>query len=204
LDDEEYEARNDGSGRYRVQTRAYGGAIDFQLGVFGSHQVPNALLAIRLVESLEPFGVIVPAAAVRAALETARIRGRLEKLMEQPPFFVDGGHNPPAIEAVARFIRDQFPEKVHLIFGMMRDKEIAACAAFLAPLCRTLFLSPIANRRSATAEQLREFFPDNRPVITRNSEEAISLAFRAAEDGGTLIACGSLYLVGEIQALLEQ
>src|SRR3989442_9724218 len=31
--------------------------------------------------------------------------------------------NPQAVDVVARFIREQFPEKVHLVFCMMRDKE---------------------------------------------------------------------------------
>lgn len=204
LSRDEYLASNDGTGRYRVQTVGPGGPLEFHLGVFGAHQAANAVLAVRLAESLQSFGIIVPVHSVRTALEATRIPGRLEKVLNRPPFFVDGGHNPPAVEAVARFIRDQFPEKVHLIFGMMRDKEIESCAHLLAPLCRTVFLTPIGNRRSATAEELQRFFPHDQCVMAASSEEATSRALSAAGDTETLVACGSLYLAGEIRALLSR
>ncbi|MBI4455369.1 MAG: bifunctional folylpolyglutamate synthase/dihydrofolate synthase [Acidobacteria bacterium] len=203
LNQEEYNATSDGTGRYCVQTHTNGQPLKFYLKAFGAHQVNNAVLAVRVVEALQSFGFKVPHGALRFGLQETEIPGRLEKVLQQPVFFIDGAHNPPAIEAVTRFIQEQFPEKVDLIFGMMRDKEIQACAQLLAPACKTIFLTPVQNRRSATVGELRQFFPDGTCVLARNSKEATCLGLSAAGQNGILIACGSLFLVGEIKALLK-
>jgi dihydrofolate synthase/folylpolyglutamate synthase len=204
LQSDDWEAYNDGHGRYRGTTVWNGSPLQFQLKVFGVHQVANAVLAGRLVESLQPLGFKVSLDAVRTALEETEIPGRLDKVLSHPIFFVDGAHNPQATEAVARFISEQFPEKVYLIFCMMSDKEIEPCAHLLAPLCKTVFLTRVQNRRSATASALKYFFPDNATVLTANSEEATTLGLAAAGEFGTLFACGSLFLVGEIKTLLRR
>ncbi|HEY2932152.1 MAG TPA: folylpolyglutamate synthase/dihydrofolate synthase family protein [Acidobacteriota bacterium] len=204
LADTHWASRDTGSGRHRVQMRCGHENIEFQLRLFGEHQAANAALAVRLVESLAAAGLKIPKAAIAPALEATEIPGRLEKVLSHPIFFIDGGHNQPAMEAVARFIRDKFPEKVHLVFAMMKDKEIAACAGILAPLCREVFLTPVQNARSASAAQLKQYFPNNSCTVTRNSEEATTLGLAAAGEHGTLLACGSLYLVGEIKTLLRR
>ena len=48
------------------------------LALRGSHQVSNALVAVRLLEALDAAGIRVPAAAVEAGLRDARWPGRLE------------------------------------------------------------------------------------------------------------------------------
>ncbi len=204
LQSDDWESQNDGQGRHCGRTLWEENPLQFHLKVFGAHQVANAVLAVRLVESLQPFGFKVSSEAVRTALEETEIPGRLEKVLSHPIFFVDGAHNPQAVEVVARFISEQFPEKVYLVFCMMRDKEIEPCARLLAPVCKTVFLTKVQNRRSATAAELKRFFPDNPSVLTANSEEATTLGLAAAGEHGALFACGSLFLVGEIKTLLRR
>jgi dihydrofolate synthase/folylpolyglutamate synthase len=88
------------------------------------HQAENLCLSLLAMEILR--GGPLPSAVVEPALRGARVPGRTQ-LLEEPgriPVILDGAHNPGGMEALARFIREEYPgRRVTALFSVMRDKD---------------------------------------------------------------------------------
>ena len=94
------------------------------LALRGRHQLENAAVAIHLAELLRETGLNIPDAAIVRGLETVQHPGRLELIPHQPPFLIDGAHNPAGAESLRTYL-DEFAERpLTLVFGAMRDKQL--------------------------------------------------------------------------------
>ncbi|MEM6930422.1 MAG: bifunctional folylpolyglutamate synthase/dihydrofolate synthase, partial [Myxococcota bacterium] len=120
------ESRADGT----VALATPGGSIGpLRLGLQGSHQVGNAMVALGIVHQLRRQGFVIEDAAVAAGLERATVPARLERLA--PGLLVDGAHNADAASALAAYLeRETDPGGRILLLGMgERDPRV-----FVAPL----------------------------------------------------------------------
>ena len=78
-----------------------------RLGMIGMHQVENAVCALKVVEALGKSGIIeLDMETVRAAMSTARQKGRLEILKTAPYIIIDGAHNEAGADALVRVIEE--------------------------------------------------------------------------------------------------
>ncbi len=194
----------DADGAFRFRSEYLDEVIEIRLRLPGRHQVENARVALRVCELLARQTGRPGAAAVVAGLEQARWPGRLEKLAAHPPVWADGAHNPLAARALRDFIAAMGWRPV-LIYGSLRDKAIGEISELLFPLARHVILtrpeSPRALSPSALALQAAPA-----PVPVEPSENLAAALARARELAGAttpILITGSLYLVGEAQALLE-
>jgi dihydrofolate synthase/folylpolyglutamate synthase len=159
----------------------------------GAHQRDNLLVALRLLESAEEAGVRFDPSALPAALARARWPGRLEWVDAEPRVLLDGAHNPAAAVVLADYLAHIGP--FVLVFGAMRDKDIAGLAQALFPLAREVVLSQPSTARAATPDE----------IVARSgalAARACALARELARPGEPVVVAGSLYLVGEVRAQL--
>jgi dihydrofolate synthase/folylpolyglutamate synthase len=167
-----------------------------ELGMPGSFQPSNALLAVAAARSLG-----VGDAAIRDGLALAWWPGRFQVLRRAHGFLVlDGAHNPAGARALAVSLRDVFGEaRVSFVLGILADKDAAGIVAALAPLAARFILVAPASPRATAPNALRAVVPPTvREVeIARSPAEALALAGRAVT---TPIICvaGSLFLVGDV------
>ncbi|OLC00893.1 MAG: hypothetical protein AUH30_01600 [Candidatus Rokubacteria bacterium 13_1_40CM_68_15] len=165
---------------------------DARLGLLGSYQPSNALLAVTAARHLD-----VGDSAIRDGLARARWPGRFQVVPGRPTLVLDGAHNPSGAHALAASLRDVFGETpITLVLGVSADKDAAAILAALAPAATRIVLTRAAHPRAAD--------PDTLPPVgevTHSSAEALEVATR---DARTPIVCvaGSLFLVGEVLARL--
>jgi dihydrofolate synthase/folylpolyglutamate synthase len=165
---------------------------DSKLGLAGKHQIENAKVAVCLAEILK-----IDKQHIINGLETATYRGRLEFY---DGILFDGAHNIAGAKALHEYLEEFISQPITLIFGAMKDKQIAEMAKILFPLADELILTQIDNSRSATAEELSQFAKRNF-ILTKNVEEALEIAKSFSENLTCLT--GSLYLVGEAQKILN-
>jgi len=169
---------------------------DLHLGMLGSFQPSNALLAVAAARQLG-----ADEAAIRVGLARARWPGRFQLARRREGWLVlDGAHNPGAARALAASLRDAFGDAaVTLVLAISRDKDARAILAALAPCARRLILTRSSSARSAAPEELRRALPAPHPDVrvAASAEEALAVA---AAPGGTPILCvaGSLFLVGDV------
>lgn len=178
------------------------------LGLRGRHQVTNVSVAIRLAESLSARGFDISRAAIIEGIETARHAGRLELWEGRPAFLFDGAHNPSGTRALREYLDEFVKAPITLVFGGMRDKNLEQMSESLFPVASRLVLTRPDSPRSASLEELRRLAMrtvEPPRVFTASSvRDAITEAIEGTPPDGLICFCGSLYLIGEAQALIKE
>ncbi|MEE2752115.1 MAG: folylpolyglutamate synthase/dihydrofolate synthase family protein [Myxococcota bacterium] len=172
------------------------------LGLHGLHQVENAGVAITAVELM---GERVPQLAVgesalRRGLEQARHPGRLEWV--EDGVLVDGCHNAHAAERLAQYLRGLSRDGSRsLLLGCSREKDVRSIAAVLAPEVDQILTTSCAHPRSLEPDALAEALEGLGCPVRPSGPVEQALPF-AQNQGGIVIAAGSLFLVGAVRDLL--
>jgi dihydrofolate synthase / folylpolyglutamate synthase len=181
---------------------------DLVLGLRGRHQVGNVSLAIQLAEALRERGFQMPREAIRQGVEQARHPGRLELWDGEPRLLFDGAHNPAGAAALREYLDEFITEPITLVFGAMRDKNLAEMAEILFSRAQRLILTQPDNLRSATLETLQQYIPNAIADRATSLEPAPNTAILRAREqtpaDGLICVTGSLYLVGEIQEAVRR
>jgi len=196
-------------GRYRFRHRASRDEYCARLGLRGRHQITNALVAIHIAEQLRITGFDIPQAAIVEGLSKAEWPGRLEMVYaaaSQAPLLLDGAHNADGARALRDFLDEHFHSTpITIVFGAMADKAIGGMGEILFPAARKIILTKIANVRAAETAAIAEKAAglNQNVVCASNVAEALAEALRATPPDGLIVACGSLFLVGEIKQSLS-
>ncbi len=166
---------------------------DLQLSLAGSHQQGNAALALRGVETL--LERALPVGVVRQALaEVPRLTGlraRLQTLYRRPRVLADVCHNPAGLAAALEAARPASGGALHVLFGLMGDKDAPAMAALLAAHKATVHPVPLGGERAMNTDVLCRVLADAGVRVTAPQAPQQGLeAFlaRAREDDVLLIA----------------
>ncbi len=115
-----------------------------RLGLRGSYQAQNAATAVEALMVLRQRGWDIPSDALVHGLEGAFIPGRFEQLGEEPPFIVDGGHNPQGIRALIDSLALYYPNRpVIFIAGVLADKDYSQMVETLVAYPQTRMLIAI-------------------------------------------------------------
>jgi dihydrofolate synthase / folylpolyglutamate synthase len=168
------------------------------LRLVGRHQVANAVIAVRVLESLPD----VSADAIRTAMSDVEWPARLEWLRWiGHDILLDGAHNPAGAQALASFLEEMVPHPVPIVIGVMRDKaaeEIVRALARRASLfVATAAPSPRAMDPAALGALCRAT-----GVTTVEVDEPGEGVAMAARHGEPVVIAGSLYLAGHVRSAL--
>ena len=174
-----------------------------QLSLKGPHQLQNLSVALACVEALTGFPL--SAKELRAGVRDARWPGRMEEFAGEPPVLLDGAHNPAGVQALLSGLAAEYPNRrVHLVFGVFKDKDSEPMMRALFPRAEALYLAPIGNPRSKdplTYEALaREL--NGRVSLHPSAEAALAAARASSPNGGLVVVAGSLFLVGQLRKVL--
>ena len=166
---------------------------------------------------------------IRKGIAETFWKGRMEIINEEPFFMIDGAHNSHGVHALAESLKSLYPnEKFHFIMAVMADKDYEAMIEELLPLAIDFVtVTPESNRalqskdlaeciqkkgiKARFAEDMESvirpllpqenFVNKNTTVVSKDSgERHIYLPY--VED--KVVAFGSLYFIGAIEAMLEE
>ena len=159
----------------------------------GTHQMENAGLALAMLRHQSRIGVSDDALA--NGLVTARWPARLQRLLPGPlignrEVWLDGGHNPSAGEMLAQHFAGQ---RLHLIIGMLANKNPQALTEFLQPSLASVTVVPVPGHEH---HSVGAFGPSAQAA--HNVHDALSAL---PDDGQPILIAGSLYLAGEVLRL---
>ena len=181
--------------------RRYG---PLRLALAGRHQVDNAVVAVRLLETAAERGVGVTGEAIERGLTDARWPARLE-VVDAPlgRILIDGAHNPAGARALTSYLEDVYPNGLPLVVGVMGDKALDQMLATLAPVARPLVLTHAPGARAADPHQLAAIARSIAPGIDVFVEPDVDAALsRAWSHGPLIVVAGSLHLAGDVLARL--
>ncbi|MFP2927274.1 bifunctional folylpolyglutamate synthase/dihydrofolate synthase [Pyxidicoccus sp. 3LG] len=193
----------DGSLSYRGPSWSLDGLT---LALRGPHQRQNAAVALACLEALHAHGVPVTPEAGRTGLATARWPGRLEEVGASPPVLLDGAHNPAGVDVLRASLRALYPgRRLHLVFGVVGDKDRGPMMRALFPDCTSVQLTPLDTPRSLAPEsyldEARTLCPD--VAAWSDLDSALDAARRRAGPDDVVLCTGSLFLVGMVKARLR-
>lgn len=184
-----------------------------KLRMIGRHQAINAATALTTLSALANYGYTVEEATIRTTLATVQAPGRMEMLA--PDLMIDGAHNPDKMRALINTLDEAFPGRpVTAILAAKKGKDIAEMVAVLAPRCSRIIVTrwgsgdPIAERLVTPPERLAGFVQDVAPnlplTLSPTPTEALDVAQKISPPDGLIVITGSLYLVGEMRAILNK
>jgi dihydrofolate synthase/folylpolyglutamate synthase len=212
----------------RVDLATPGGTHRLEVGLLGKHQARNLALAVRAAELLAQGASVpeIPAFtrldrhAIAAGAAACRWPGRLEAiaLPGGRRALLDAAHNPAGAAVLAAFLDDAGSRSgsVDLLFGVLADKEAGEMLELLAPRVRHFVFTRPSSVRARAPEQLAEQLAGplgagaatiggrTGRVILVEPQPAAALAAALDLGADTLVACGSIFLVGELRQRLRQ
>jgi dihydrofolate synthase/folylpolyglutamate synthase len=174
------------------------------LALRGAHQVENARVAIALLDTIDGKGMRVDERAVRTGLTNAVWPGRLEQIeYEGCRIILDAAHNPAGARALADYLRTTLNSGVTLVFGAMRDKDVAEMLAPLAGVARVIVCTTASTSRAMTADAIADVArPLHGAVLVE--PDPIQAVTRACRSGGTVVVAGSIFLIGPVREMLAR
>ena len=186
------------------QTFTYRGE-PYALSLLGAFQLRNAAVVLELVQVLRQKGWVLDQGDVEHGLYAAVWPGRFELAREEPPFIVDGGHNPQCAEAVVENLKHYFPESRRvLLVGVLRDKDYPRIFEILDRVADEYVCVTPDSPRALPAEELAEHLKRyGKPVTVCGSiREGVFAAMDRAGGDGMACAVGSLYMAGAVREAL--
>ncbi len=175
-------------------------------GIKGRYQACNAAVALAAAEVLEAGGMNIPPSSFNEGIATAYWPGRMELVPGLPPLLLDGAHNPAGASALAEALQDYSRSRLLLVTGVCNDKDIEQIYAPLIPLVDSIFTVTPAVERALKDDELTSFF-QKQGIASQpcgSVVAGISKARSQASEGDLILVCGSLFVVGEVKAWLEQ
>ena len=102
-------------------------------------------------------------------------------------------------------IQDYLPDRpLTVLTGVLRDKDYHRMYAPLLPYAAQFITVTPDSPRALPAQELASYLQTlGKPVTACDTvAEGAALALAKAANGGTVLCCGSLYLMGEAEAAL--
>lgn len=177
-----------------------------RLSLAGPHQGGNAAVALAAAEELAACGFPVSPTAVRTGLATTCWPGRMERirLPEGHELLLDGAHNPAGAEALSVALSPLPCQRRLVLLGMMEDKDLTGTLRPLLTNATLVVTVTPQQERALDDRRLAACCEDLGIPAHAAGSVAQGLAYlrQLAQPGDQLVAAGSLFLVGELKALL--
>lgn len=131
------------------------GSFEGELGGAAQHlNTKTILTALRVLSKQSELSI--PTAAVREGFSTvvqkSHLLGRWQSLSSSPRIYCDTGHNEAGIRLVVQQLQQTQWKKLHIVFGMVADKDWHSVLALLPHEANYYFVTPPSDRGLPTEE----------------------------------------------------
>ncbi|SHG22417.1 bifunctional folylpolyglutamate synthase/dihydrofolate synthase [Pedobacter caeni] len=177
--------------------------LHLELDLNGSYQRKNILTVIQSVLMLKEQGYQIDDEALYSALKDVKgltgLQGRWQALGENPLIICDTGHNIGGITEVMQNINDTPHDQLHIVIGMVKDKDISGVLKLLPKDAHYYFCQPELERALPAAELAEEA---KQHQLIGDVFPTVQLAFHAAKDNADsndlVFVGGSTFVVAEV------
>ncbi len=174
---------------------------EYAFALPGTHQLSNAILAIEAMETMRKNNRIdIDEEEIRRGFKNVKWPGRLEKLNDSPPVYIDGAHNPAAALALKDMLAGRHAIAV---LGMLAEKDVAGVLDILLPVFDHVIVTRPVGDRAVEAEEMAEMVRarGKEVIVEKDIKKAVEKAMSMAEGDDIVLATGSFYLIGEVRNL---
>ncbi len=180
--------------------------FSYQLDLKGMYQQKNLAGVLSVVEILRAKDFSISQDHIMQALQSVTtstgLKGRWQKLGERPLIICDTGHNEGGIREVVKQINQQEFNKLFIVLGCVKDKDISHILSLL-PKNAYYFFCQATIPRALDAQSLSE--KASAFYLTGEIEKDVNKAIQKAKDmcnsNDFIFIGGSTFVVAEIDNL---
>ncbi|WP_046215714.1 bifunctional folylpolyglutamate synthase/dihydrofolate synthase [Paenibacillus wulumuqiensis] len=187
--------------------------MDIQIGMQGEHQCANAGLAMMTLEVLRQYmAFVLDDEPLLSGFRHTFWAGRLEKVSDHPPIVLDGAHNPEGAASLVKSIPQTYTyNKLHMLAGMLENKQHEPVFRHLLSIADTLILTEPDFRRKMDADKLYELVrqlqhdmnkTEVEIIVESDWKQALELLKSRTEREDLGVVTGTLYLISDVRATL--
>ena len=175
----------------------------YHLDLPGIYQSKNLLTVLEACSVLKELKYNIDENEIRQGLQKTKkltgLHGRWEIIHENPTIVLDVGHNEDGIKQIIQQIELTTHHDLHIIIGMVKDKEIDTVLSLL-PHSANYYFTQAHIPRALPAETLKEKAGEFnlKGKVIPDVNEAIKQARSKAHKDDLILVCGSVFLVGEV------
>ncbi len=169
---------------------------EYSIALPGTFQIENACTAITVAQEVFELDYSLISQAIK---DTSWV-GRFTKVNDEPLTIIDGAHNEKAWSELNSSINKYFTNKrIIYIIGVLKDKEYDKMVDILKDTMSYCVAITPDTPRGLDKDILSDLLLVNGvPATTAaTTQEAISLAYEAAEPEDVVMICGSLSFLAE-------
>ena len=178
---------------------------DMEFELKGLYQAKNRRTLLAALPLLQEAGYRIREEHIRNGFarvtELTGLMGRWQKLQEHPMLVCDTGHNVGGIQYIAEQLRRQVCRQLHIVIGMVNDKDVRGVLALL-PHEAVYYFTQASVKRALPAEQLArlaaeaglegEVYPDVSSAVRAAQEKSLPEDF--------IFVGGSTFIVADLLA----
>lgn len=181
----------------------FGNRSSYKLDLIGLYQQKNLITALTTLHILKELGWQIPETATekgfREVQKQTGLQGRWQVIQKEPTVLLDVAHNPDGIRQLTDQLKKINYNKLHMIIGMVKDKDISTVLSLLPKDALYYFTKAqipraLDEKSLQTQAQIHHLQGD----CYQNVNEALSAARKHASGDDLIIVCGSVFVVGEV------
>lgn len=171
----------------------------------GLYQTKNTRTLLTAIPQLQKIGYKLNEQAVRSGFarvcELTGLTGRWQKLQDTPTLICDTGHNVGGITYITEQLKEQSYRKLHMIIGMVNDKDIRGVLALL-PKDAEYYFTKASVKRALPEKELALLASE--AGLQGNCYPDVPSAVRAAQEKSLpedfIFVGGSSFIVADLLA----
>lgn len=194
---------------------SHNGGIDYVTKTYGTiHgelsglcQIKNTATILTAINILEEIGLAIQPENIiegfKHVCELTGLRGRWEKIDKNPITICDTGHNINGLEYIVKQLQQQKYEKLHIVFGMVNDKDIEGVLSIM-PKEATYYFCQASVKRAMPSQQLKTLAEAHelKGNTFANVLDAYNSARQNASQNDFIYIGGSSFIVADLIASL--
>ncbi|MNK67952.1 Folylpolyglutamate synthase [compost metagenome] len=176
---------------------------NIELDLNGLYQLKNVLTVLQAITILKEKGYKIADDHVYHALKHVKdltgLQGRWQRLSDHPLVICDTGHNKAGITEVMQNINTTDHEQLHMVIGMVKDKDISGVLALLPVNAIYYFCQPQLERAlpaTDLAAEAKKYGLNGQVFDTINL--AVEAAKKNAATNDLIFIGGSTFVVAEV------
>ena len=180
----------------------------YRLDLPGIYQTKNLLTVLEASEQLQQLGWNINDKIIHEGLQRTKkltgLHGRWEIIHTSPTVVLEVAHNTDGIRQLVQQVEITTHNQLHIIIGMVKDKDIEQVLALLPKTAAYYFTKaqiPRALGEDELMEKAEKLKLKGQSFPEVNSALGFVLQHAHADD--LIIICGSIFLVGEVNKTIH-
>jgi dihydrofolate synthase/folylpolyglutamate synthase len=182
---------------------AHGVLKKFMLDLPGIYQTRNLLTVLQVTDILKILGYQLDDAGIAQALQQTKkhtgLKGRWDVIQHRPSVVLEVAHNEAGMAQMVAHLRLLRYETLHLIIGMVKDKDIEQVLRLL-PQSATFYFTHAQIPRALDGSTLQQKAARHQLYggVYPDVNAALQHALQQAAENDLILVCGSIFLVAEV------